>query len=137
MINYLNQQLKFKNRSPPSPDYSKTPIINRARVTCTFTPTTENYCKVSMKSMKTFWDMMTNIPIGRNGHARLWETPKFMPIKRPVTCTSTHTTTDHYWKISLKSHEHFLRYMYGDDNKIYTIMNICSKFKVEATRTSW
>jgi hypothetical protein len=33
MINYLNQQLKFKNRSPPSPDYSKTPIINRARVT--------------------------------------------------------------------------------------------------------
>ena len=82
MINYLNQQLKFKNRSPPSPDDSKTPIINRARVTCTFTPTTENYCKVSMKS-----------------------------------------------------HEHFLRY--GDDNKIDTIMNICSKFKVEATRTSW
>jgi hypothetical protein len=27
MINYLNQQLKFKNRSPPSPDYSKTPIM--------------------------------------------------------------------------------------------------------------
>lgn len=81
MINYLNQQLKFKNRSPPSPDYSKTPIINRARVTCTFT-TTDNYCKVSMKS-----------------------------------------------------HEHFLRY--GDDNTIYTIMNICSKFKVEAKRTSW
>lgn len=81
MINYLNQQLKFKNRSPPSPDYSKTPIINRARVTCAFTPIAENYCKVS-----------------------------------------------------IKSHEHFLRY--GDDNKIYTIMNICSKFKVEATRTS-
>jgi hypothetical protein len=53
----------------------------------------------------------------------LWETPKFMPIKKPVTCTSTHTTTDHYWKISLKAHEHFLRY--GDDNTIYTIMNIC------------
>ena len=100
MINYLNQQLKFKNRSPPFPDYSKTPIINRARVTWTFTPTTENYCKVSMKSMKTFWDMMTNIPIGRNDYAMLWETPKFMPIKKPVTCTSTHTTTDddHYWK---------------------------------------
>ena len=82
MMDSLSQQLKFKNRSPPSPDNSKTPIINRARVTCTFTPTTESYCKVSMKS-----------------------------------------------------HENVLRY--GDDNTISTIMNICSKFKVEATRTSW
>lgn len=42
--------------------------------------------------------MMTNTPIGRNDYAMLWETPKFMPIKKPVTCTSTHTTTDddHY-----------------------------------------
>ena len=38
---------------------------------------------------------MTNIPIGRNGYAMLWETPKCMPIKKPVTCTSTHTI-DHY-----------------------------------------